>query len=86
MRIKDELLGPYEIECGSDCYTLIKTHQGKKGPRQSIVGYFSDLAYAIKKIAALLTDAGREENLNLGQYIDRYENIKNQLLKNVSVK
>ena len=72
--IKDPIIAPYEIQVEEDQYVLIDTEKDKP------LGYYSDLANAIKKISRLGL-ANQKEDYTLTGFIESYNNIKSQLVK-----
>ena len=72
--IKDPIIAPYEIQVEEDQFVLVDTSKDKP------LGYYSDLANAIKKISRLGL-ANQKEDYTLTGFIESYNNIKSQLVK-----
>jgi len=71
-KIKDPIIAPYEIQVEEDQFVLIDTSKDKP------LGYYSDLASAIKKISRLGL-ANQKEDYTLAGFIESFNNIKNKL-------
>ena len=71
-KIKDPVIAPYEIQVEEDQFVLIDTEKDKP------LGYYSDLARAVKKISRLSL-ANQKEDYTLAGFIESFNNIKDQL-------
>ena len=71
-KIKDPIIAPYEIQVEEDQFVLIDTDKDKP------LGYYSDLANAVKKISRLGL-ANQKEDYTLAGFIESFNNIKNKL-------
>ena len=71
-KIKDPVIAPYEIWVEEDQYVLVDTAKDKP------VGYYSNMANAISKISRLGL-ANQKEDYTLAGFIERFNNIKEQL-------
>ena len=75
-KIKDPIIAPYEIQVEEDQFVLIDTDKDKP------LGYYSDLANAVKKISRLGL-ANQKEDYTLAGFIESFNNIKNQLTNSI---
>jgi len=72
MRIIDNILLPYEIEVDSDQYTVVKktgTIDKKGNANYQTIGYFSGLAFALRRIAKEQLLNSAVPNMQLGEFI-----------------
>ena len=72
--ISDSSISPYTILVEEDQYVLI---DGKDIPQ----GYFTSLEMIINKISRMLL-ANKREKYNLSEFMESYNQTKNQLLTN----
>ena len=72
--IKDPIIAPYEIQVEEDQFVLIDTEKDKP------LGYYSSLDSAIKRVSRMSL-ANAKEDYTLVEFIERFNNIKNQLTK-----
>ena len=70
--IKYPFIAPYAIQVEEDQFVLVDTSKDKP------LGYYSDLANAIKKISRLGL-ANQKEDYTLAGFIESFNNIKEQL-------
>ena len=73
-KIKDSIIAPYEIWIEEDQFVLVDTEKNKP------LGYYSELVGAIKKISRLGL-ANQKANFTLVEFVESFNNIKNQLTK-----
>ena len=71
-KIKDDVLGPYELWLEEDQIVLVNTIKEKT------LSYHGSLEHAIKKIC-YLSMVYKEENYTLAGFIESYKNIVEQL-------
>ena len=71
-KIKDEVLGPYELWLEEDQVVLVDASKDKS------ISYHGNLEFAIKKIA-YLSVVTKEEDYTLTGFIESYKNIVKQL-------
>ena len=72
--ISDSSIAPYTILVEEDQYVLV---DGKDIPQ----GYFTSLDVIINKISRMLL-ANKREKYNLSEFMESYNQTKNQLLSN----
>jgi len=72
--ISDSSIAPYTILVEEDQYVLV---DGKDIPQ----GYFTSLEMIINKISRMLL-ANKREKYNLSEFMESYNQTKNQLLTN----
>ena len=72
--IKDPIIAPYQIQVEEDQFVLIDTEKDKP------LGYYSDLANAIDKVSRMNL-ANQKEDYTLVEFVESFNNIKNQLTK-----
>ena len=71
-KIKDPVLGPYELWLEEDQIVLIDTNKDKT------LSYHGSLEHAVKKVS-YLSLVSREEDYTLTGFIESYKNIVKQL-------
>ena len=71
-KIKDDVLGPYELWLEEDQILLVNS------VKEKTLSYHGDLELAIKKIA-YLSVVTKETDYTLAGFLESYNNIKNQL-------
>ena len=71
-KIKDDVLGPYELWLEEDQILLVNS------VKEKTLSYHGDLELAIKKIA-YLSVVTKEIDYTLAGFLESYNNIKNQL-------
>ena len=71
-KIKDNILGPYELWLEEDQIVLMDTNRDKA------LSYHGTLEHAIKKIS-YLSIVSKEEDYTLTGFIESYKNIVKQL-------
>ena len=71
-KIKDSVLGPYELWLEEDQIVLIDTNRDKA------LSYHGNLEHAVKKVS-YLSVVSQEEDYTLTGFIESFNNIKNQL-------
>ena len=71
-KIKDSVLGRYELWLEEDQIVLVDTSKDKP------LSYHGDLEHAIKKIS-FLSIVSKEQNYTLTGFIESYKNIVKQL-------
>ena len=71
-KIKDNILGPYELWLEEDQIVLMDTNRDKA------LSYHGTLEHAIKKIS-YLSIVSKEEDYKLTGFIESYKNIVKQL-------
>ena len=71
-KIKDQVLGKYELWLEEDQVVLVDTVKGKP------LSYHGNLEYAVKKISHLSV-VSQEEDYTLAGFIESYKNIVEQL-------
>ena len=71
-KIKDSVLGPYELWLEEDQIVLMDTNRDKA------LSYHGSLEHAIKKIS-YLSIVSKEEDYTLTGFIESYKNIVKQL-------
>jgi len=76
-KIKDPSIAPYEIYIEEDQFVLVDTNKNKP------LSYHSDLQSAIKKISRISL-AMTTKDYTLAGFIESYNNIKNNLIKNLT--
>ena len=77
-KIKDEVLGPYELWLEEDQIVLIDTNRDKA------LSYHGNLEHAIKRIS-YLSVVSKEKDYTLTGFIESYRNIVNELTKNFKI-
>ena len=75
-KIKDPVLGQYELWLEEDQIVLVDTEKDKP------LGYYSDLVNAIQKISRLGL-ANQKEEFTLAGFIESFNNIKNKLTNSI---
>ena len=73
-KIKDSVLGSYEIWLEEDQVILVDISKNKS------ISYHGSLESAVKKVS-YLSLVSKEEDYTLAGVMESYNNIKNQLLK-----
>ena len=71
-KIKDPILGPYELWLEEDQIVLMNVDKGKP------ISYHGNLEHAVKKIS-YLSVVSQEEDYTLTGFIESYKNIVEQL-------
>ena len=77
-KIKDEVLGPYELWLEEDQIVLMNVVKNKS------LGYFGSIEHAIKKVSELSL-VSKEIDYTLTGFIESYRNIVNKLTKNFKI-
>ena len=78
MTIKDSTLNPYFIEFDGVQYTLKETCKTEKGDNigteyEQTHGYFTDLAFAVKKICQL--EIAKKDSLTLKDFLEEWKRL-----------
>ena len=73
-KIKDSVIAPYEIWVEEDQFVLMNTEKNKP------LGYYSNLLSAINKVSRLGL-ANQKKDFTLVEFVESFNNIKNQLTK-----
>ena len=80
LTIMDEMLEPYYITLDESQYTLMT--EGSTLP----IGYYNNLGNTLQKIARLLTvKASNQEQVNLSEYLNRYDAISTKLNNTINI-
>ena len=77
-KIKDSVLGHYELWLEEDQIVLMDTSRDKS------ISYHGSLEHAIKRIS-YLSMVSKEEDYTLTGFIESYKNIVEQLTKNFKI-
>ena len=77
-KIKDSILGPYELWLEEDQIVLVDS------TREKTLSYHGNLEYAIKKVA-YLSIVTQEEDYTLTGFIESYRNIIEQLTQKFKI-
>lgn len=78
MILKDTLLEPYFIDFDGVQYTLKETCKTEKGDNigseyEQTIGYYVDLAYAIRKICML--EISKKDTLGLQEFLNEWKKL-----------
>lgn len=78
MLIKDILLEPYFIDFDGVQYTLKETCKTEKGDNigseyEQTIGYYTDLAFAVKKICQL--EISKKDSFTLKEFVDEWKKL-----------
>ena len=77
-KIKDSVLGPYELWLEEDQILLVNSIKEKT------LSYHGSLEHAIKRIS-YLSIVSEETNYTLTGFLESYNNIKNQLIEKFKI-
>ena len=77
-KIKDSVLGPYELWLEEDQIVLIDTNRNKA------LSYHGNLEHAVKRIS-YLSVISEEIDYTLTGFLESYNNIKNQLIEKFKI-